>query len=122
MKRETAKRLHDISSACAEIMEYCRGTSRDDFITDRTLQIVVAHLTLIIGEAMRRAERSQPSLIEEIPNLRDIVDTRNRVIHGYDDINYLLLWDIVRDDIPELTATVEGLLRDNPVADAPDDQ
>ncbi len=58
MKRETAKRLHDVSSACAEIMDYCRDTSRNDFLNDRTLQIVVAHLTLIVGEAMRRAERS----------------------------------------------------------------
>lgn len=121
MKRETAKRLHDIRSACDEVLEYCRNTSRDDFITDRTLQIVVAHLTLIIGEAMRRAERSQPSLIEVIPDLRDIVDTRNRVIHGYDDINYLLLWDIVRDDVPPLKATVERLLRDDPVDDMSDE-
>lgn len=55
-----------------------------------------------------------------IPDLRDIVDTRNRVIHGYDDINYLLLWDIVQDDIPSLKMTVDALLRNDPIEVAPD--
>jgi uncharacterized protein with HEPN domain len=112
MNRETAKRLLDVSSSCGEIIGYCQGVSRDAFLADRTLQLVVAHLTLIIGEAMRQAERSAPSLIDAIPDLRDIVDTRNRVIHGYDDVNLQLLWDIAQDDVPGLKATVDALLRD----------
>lgn len=56
-----------------------------------------------------------------IPDLRDIVDTRNRVIHGYHVINYLLLWDIVQDDIPSLKMTIDALLRDAPIDAAPDD-
>jgi uncharacterized protein with HEPN domain len=120
MKRETTKRLHDVSAACGEVMAYCVETSRDAFLADRTLQLVVAHLTLIIGEAMGRAERSEPSLVNVIPDLRDIVDTRNRVIHGYDDVNYLLLWDIVQEKVPPLKIIVDALLTDNPVENPKD--
>ncbi len=42
------------------------------------------------------------------------------MIHGYDDINYLLLWDIVQDDIPSLKMTVDALLRNDPIEVAPD--
>jgi uncharacterized protein with HEPN domain len=37
---------------------------------------------------------------------------RDRVSHGYDGIDYAILWDTVRDDIPGLLATVENMLQD----------
>jgi len=119
MNRETAKRLLDARDACDEVMAYCRDQSRKGFLADRTLNIVVAHLTLTIGEAMRQADRTDPTLIEHIPQLRDIVDTRNRIVHGYDRVNYSLLWDIVQDDIPPLSATLNQLLSEAPPLDEP---
>jgi uncharacterized protein with HEPN domain len=35
---------------------------------------------------------------------------RNRVIHGYDAVNFDLLWDTVRDDLPPLVAVLRGTL------------
>jgi uncharacterized protein with HEPN domain len=100
-------------------MAYCRDQSREGFLADRTLNIVVAHLTLTIGEAMRQAERTDPTLNEHIPQLRDIVDTRNRIVHGYDRVNYHLLWDIVQDDIPPLSTTLDQLIAQAPPVDEP---
>jgi uncharacterized protein with HEPN domain len=117
MKRETAKRLPDARSACDEVMAYCQGRTRNAFLADRTLNIVVAHLTLTIGEAMRQAERTDPTLIDHIPQLRDIVDTRNRIVHAYDRVNYSLLWDIVQDDLPPLQETLARLLLEAPPLD-----
>lgn len=110
MKQETAKRLRDVVDACHELQNFCSGKSRDDLYADRTLQLVVQRLLEIVGEALRRAELSDHELIEQIPDVRDIVGTRNRLIHGYDDVNYSLIWDVVEIYVPSLEQTVESLL------------
>jgi len=114
MKRETPKRLHDACSACSEVQGFCEGRSRTFFLSDRGLQLIVQKLVENIGEALRQAHVTDPSAVAVIPDLRDIVDTRNRLVHGYDDIDYGLLWDIVHDEIPSLHVTLEALLLDAP--------
>lgn len=114
MTLETAKRLHDVRNACREIREFSVGRTRNDMLTDRTFQLVVERLLEIVGEGLRQAEHSDPAIMEHIPDIRDIIGTRNRPIHGYDDINDNLLWDIVDGSIPSLEAQVVGLLREAP--------
>jgi uncharacterized protein with HEPN domain len=111
IQRETAKLLLDVSNACQEVLDYCEDLSEEIFLADRTMQHVIAHLTIIIGEALRRAERLDGSLSEAIPQLRDVVDTRNRIVHGYDSISYELLWDIAVDDIDPLKHAVDQLIQ-----------
>jgi len=91
MKVETAKRLHDAAEAARELQDYCSGRTQQDLFSDRTLQLVVRKLVEIVGEALRQAERLDPSLTVAIPNLREIVDTRNRIVHGYESVDYRLL-------------------------------
>lgn len=119
MKVETAKRLHDAARAARELADFCSGRTRDDLQKDRTLQLVVQKLIEIVGEALRQAEILDRSLVREIPNLREIVDTRNRIIHGYDSVDYSLLWDIVEDDIPPLREQLDQLLHNAPDIDGP---
>jgi len=118
MNVETAKRLrmrpHDAAEAARELAEFCSGRTRADLRTDRTLQLVVQKLIEIVGEALRQAEILDPSLVRTIPDLREIVDTRNRIIHGYESVDYSLLWDIVQDDIPQLRTRLARLLRNAP--------
>ena len=40
----------------------------------------------------------------------DIVGLRNRLIHGYDSVDFDILWQIVQDDLPRLIQTLEGLV------------
>lgn len=68
---------------------------------------VIAHLAIVIGEALRRAERLDGSLAESIPQIRDVIDTQNRIVHGYDSINYELLWDIAIEDVSPLKHLVD---------------
>jgi len=114
MNVETAKRLLDAARAAHELADFCSGRTREELRTDRTLQLVVQKLIEIIGEALRQAELLDPSLVNKIPDLREIVDTRNRIIHGYESVDYSLLWDIVQDDIPPLRIRLAKLLRGAP--------
>ncbi len=66
----------------------------------------------IIGEAMSRILKINPQF--SIDNVRKIVDTRNRIIHGYDTVSEEVLWAIIVSDLPGLQQQVEKLLSQNP--------
>ncbi len=62
----------------------------------------------IIGEAMNRILLKDDAVV--LSNSRKIVDTRNRIIHGYDSDSDDIIWDIVVTHLPVLKIEVEKLL------------
>ena len=64
----------------------------------------------IIGEAMSRILKLEPEI--KISNSRKIVDARNKIIHGYDEISDDVIWGIVVNNLPVLKSEVENLLPD----------
>lgn len=95
-----------------EALEYAADRSRSDLDSDRTLQLVLTRLVEVIGEAARRV----PALIRDAhPTVpwRQIVGTRDRLIHGYDQIDHDLLWSIIRDDLQPLISKLEAILGPN---------
>lgn len=60
MEFETAKRLHDVLSACDELQAFAAGRSRARFLEDRGLQFVVWKLIEIVGEAPNGVRRPEP--------------------------------------------------------------
>jgi uncharacterized protein with HEPN domain len=113
--QRAAKRLHDALTAGLELLSYCHGRTQQEFEADRTLQLVVERLIEIIGEALHQAEVIEPAIGDRVHRLRDIVGTRNRLIHGYADVNYSLIWDMVVDHVPDLVETLDGLLNEQTV-------
>jgi uncharacterized protein with HEPN domain len=66
----------------------------------------------IIGEALSRLDRLGPATASRISSLRRIVDFRNRIIHGYDSVDDLIVWRTIQDHLPGLKKEVESLLRE----------
>lgn len=63
----------------------------------------------IIGEAMDRILKADPNF--QITDSRKIVDTRNRIIHGYDSVSDDVIWLIVNRYLPILQKEVQELLK-----------
>lgn len=59
---------------------------------------------------MNRILKMQPDF--QIANARKIIDTRNRIIHGYDSVSEDIKWSIVIRDLPNLEKQIEELLAD----------
>ena len=114
MQRQTAKRLHDAAVACGEARRFCAATTREHFLQDRVLQLAVQKLIEIVGEALRQAEASDQEAMQAIPELRVVVNTGNRLVHGYDTVDYGALWDIVQRHVPDLEQRLGRLLADAP--------
>ena len=83
--------LYDILNAIQEIDTFLRDT--EDFVkyqNDLKTKRAVERNLEIIGEAVQRILQKDPSV--QLSNVRRIVDTRNRIIHGYDTVSDELLW------------------------------
>ena len=110
MDIETKAALYDILSAISEIEGFFIDT-RKEFIAfqkDLKTKRAVERNIEIIGEAMNRVLSDDDAIV--LSNSRKIVDTRNRIIHGYDSVSDDIVWGIVIKHLPILKAEIEKLL------------
>lgn len=82
----------------------------DMFERDIMRRCVVERKVEIMGEAINRIKKIDPSV--SIPNARDIINTRNRIIHGYDSVETEFLWGLVVRHIPELKKDIERIIKE----------
>jgi uncharacterized protein with HEPN domain len=104
---ETA--LRQMLSHANECVEISRGKTREDLDSDRLLNLALSRLIEIIGEAAYRVPAEIQAKYPEIPWL-SITGARNRLIHGYDNVDFDILWKIVADDLPPLIGQIEKIL------------
>ena len=64
----------------------------------------------IIGEAMKRILEKEKNF--ELTNAQKIVDTRNRIIHGYDSVSDDVIWSIIINYLPKLKIEVSDLMNE----------
>ena len=109
MKREIKKHLFDIKTSIDSINEYL-GEKKDflEYQENKLLRRGIEREIEIIGEAMNRILKLDQET--QIENARQIVDTRNWVIHGYDEVDDVVIWGIVSNHLPKLKKEIEGLL------------
>ena len=101
--------LSDIERSIGEIFAFL--PERRDFVEfqeDLKTRKAVERNIEIIGEAMNRILKIDPQF--PIAESRRIVDTRNRIIHGYDTVSEEVLWAIVVNYLPTLDKQVKALL------------
>lgn len=107
-KREWEFYLDDMMSFCKKILSYTAQLDQKGFETDeKSYDATIRNLDLL-GEAAKHIPDTVRETCSSIP-WRQIVATRNRLIHGYLGIDNDILWSIIRDDIPVLLRELEQL-------------
>jgi uncharacterized protein with HEPN domain len=107
------ERIDDILQAVAEIDSFIVGMDESSFLADvKTIKAVVANLT-IIGEAARYVPDEIALLDPEIPwgSMRGM---RNRLVHGYYQVDAQIVWNTCQRDLPAIVNKLEELRRRNP--------
>jgi len=102
--------LFDIKQACAEIEEFTRGMTYQEYSGNALVKAAVERKFLMIGEALMRLKRENPEMLKTITNYEKIIGFRNVLVHGYDMIDDATVWSAVKDGIPPLRREVEDLL------------
>ena len=110
MQRRTLKLLDDIRDAAEFIIDRTRDRSLAEYQADRVLSAAVERHFIIIGEAFNRLSRADPETASIIKSYPQIVGFRNVVVHGYDTLEDAIVWGIIRNELPRLSAQVKQLL------------
>lgn len=101
---DAAALLAHILDAARLATSYVEGMAKDDFLSDsRTQQAVILNL-VIIGEAATKLVDRHPDVANSYPDTewRAMRGMRNRIAHGYYDINLDVVWETVSTALPEL--------------------
>ena len=110
MSRHDPKvRIYHMLDHAREAVEMVQGRSRADLDTDRMLNLALVRLMEIVGEAAARIPEEFRSRYPQLP-WQDVADLRNRLIHGYDTINFDILWAIIKNDLPPLIEQLQGII------------
>jgi uncharacterized protein with HEPN domain len=101
--------LHHMLDHARETYSLAENRSRADLETDRLLNLALVRLLEIIGEAASRVPIDGRSRHPDIP-WPQIISMRHRLIHGYDSVDFDILWRTVMEDLPPLIAALESIL------------
>ncbi|MEM7017163.1 MAG: HepT-like ribonuclease domain-containing protein [Pseudomonadota bacterium] len=108
-KRDDSVSVQDMLVHAQEAVELVGDDRFEVLDQDRVRQLALTRLMEIIGEAAKRVSSNTRQAHPEIP-WAQIIGMRNRLVHGYDVIDFDLLWDTVKSDLPPLIELLDELL------------
>ena len=108
MTRDDEIRLRHMIEAAREAVSFARSRVRADLEIDRQLALSLVKAIEIVGEAAAQIAESTRTELADIPWTK-IVAMRNRLVHGYFNINLDVVWQTVQEDLPTLISKLELL-------------
>ncbi|MGO8703922.1 MAG: DUF86 domain-containing protein [Candidatus Brocadiia bacterium] len=109
MRSDDLIRLRHMLDAANEARSFAAGKTRDDLNANRMLVLSLVKDIEVLGEAATKVSAAVRTATPEIP-WQDIVDMRNRLIHGYFDIDLDVVWDTVCNDLPPLIRKLDAIV------------
>ena len=111
MSNEFLDYVEDIIDAMEKAEIMLEGVEFKEFTDDFRINFVVVRALEIVGEATKRLPMSLREQYPDIPWKR-MAGMRDRIIHGYDAIDYEVVWDAVKQEIPETKPQLQQILAD----------
>lgn len=109
MLRDDKAWLTDIALACRKVLRYTQSVPYDEFLRDERTQDAVLRCLEVIGEAAGNVSEETQLEQSEIP-WSQIIAFRNRLIHGYFEIDFQRVWDVVQEEVGVLLQLIEATI------------
>jgi uncharacterized protein with HEPN domain len=110
MKRDDTVYLRHILDAIELIGKYTRGMSENEFLANSMAHDAVVRQIEIIGEAARNVSDEFQEKHPKLPWVK-MIGIRNKIIHEYFNVNYAIVWDTTKDDLPFLKKAINKILK-----------
>lgn len=103
--------LDHIQHAAKDARSFVEGLGKDDFLTDKRTQQAVIMSLIVIGEAATKLMDGYAEFTQRHANVpwRSMRNMRNRMAHGYFDINLEVVWETVEEWLPALLLQLPAL-------------
>lgn len=109
-QHDDAARLRHMVDAAQKAEAFIKGKRRGDLDHDEQLALALVRLLEVLGEAAKVISQDLKDRHPHIP-WKQIAGTRDRLIHGYFDVDYDVVWQIASSDLPPLIAELKKLIR-----------
>lgn len=103
-------RLQHMLDAAERITAFVDNISKEKFQEDEKLNLATIRLLEILGEAANKISDDLQEEYGDVP-WREIAGVRNRLIHGYFDVDLNIVWQIIKQDIPPLISILKDILK-----------
>lgn len=107
-EREWRFYLDDMISFVEKVLAYSNGLDQDGFVASGLIYDATLRNLELLGEAATHIPAQIRDANTAIP-WRQLIATRNRLIHGYLGVDNDTVWSIIRDDIPVLLPQLQKL-------------
>jgi len=108
-RRDVTITLRQMIDYAQKAVALSRGRKRSDLDNDLSFNLALTRLIEIIGKAANRVPGEFQDDHTEVPWM-EIIGMRNRLIHGYDEVDFDFLWKVVRNDLPDLIKKLNKIL------------
>ena len=112
-RRDDRISLLDMLIYAKEAVALSGKTNLNDLVENRVMQLALQKLVEIVGEAANRVSEETQQKHTAIP-WPQIIGLRNRLVHGYDDVNLDILWKIIQNDLPPLIEQLKAIVGEEP--------
>jgi uncharacterized protein with HEPN domain len=110
MEQKTKKLFMDCLCYGRDILSIVRGVTLKEYLADRTRCYAVRHAFTVIGEAMNAIRISDEEALKAFPEAAQIIGLRNRLVHGYMEIDDTIIWDLTHGALKEFLNKLKKVL------------
>ena len=109
MSKDPKEFLRHILDECSYIISISENLSFEDFLEDETLKRAVVRSLEIVGEATKKIPADFKVKWNSI-QWKNMAGMRDRLIHDYIGVNYSIVWDVMKNKIPEMYKEISSFL------------
>jgi uncharacterized protein with HEPN domain len=103
--------LAHLKQAIEDACSFVEGLSKGEFMADRRTQQAVIMSLMTIGEVAARILARHPEFADRHPEVpwRQMRGMRNRLVHGYFEVDLDVVWETTRMALPRLRQSLGGI-------------
>ena len=110
MQLKEKKYLYDIQKAIKFVKQFTSSKTFEDYQSDILLRSATERQLEIIGEATSQLSKLNPQLTSKISYYQHIISFRNILVHGYAEIDNLIVWGVIEHNLSRLDKEISKLM------------